>query len=65
MDKEMKAKVDEILTTNGKRELSMDELDKVSGGKDSPLDFTLLPESDKTDNKSEFEPTILELRHPK
>ena len=32
MDKEMKAKIDEILKANGKRELSMDELDKVVGG---------------------------------
>ena len=32
MDKEMKAKVDEFLKTNGRRELSMDELDMVSGG---------------------------------
>ena len=32
MDKEMKAKIDEILKTNGKRELSLDELDKVVGG---------------------------------
>ncbi len=32
MDKEMMAKVNEVLKTNGKRELSMDELDKVVGG---------------------------------
>ena len=32
MDKEMKAKIDEILKTNGKRELSLDDLDKVVGG---------------------------------
>ena len=32
MDKEMKAKVDEFLKTNGRRELSMDEMDKVVGG---------------------------------
>ena len=28
----MKAKVDEFLKTNGRRELSMDEMDKVVGG---------------------------------
>ena len=32
MDKEMKAKIDEILKANSRRELSMDEMDKVSGG---------------------------------
>ena len=32
MDKEMKAKIDDILKTNGKRELSLDDLDKVVGG---------------------------------
>ena len=32
MDKEMKAKIDEFLKTNGRRELSMDEMDKVVGG---------------------------------
>ena len=38
MDKEMKAKVDEILKTNGRRELSMDEMDRVSGGS-FPADY--------------------------
>ena len=33
MDKEMKAKIDEILKDYGRRELSPDELDKVNGGK--------------------------------
>ena len=32
MNKEMMDKVNEILKKNGKRELSLDELDKVSGG---------------------------------
>ena len=32
MDKEMMAKVNEVMKANGKRELSMDELDKVVGG---------------------------------
>ena len=32
MDKEMLAKVNEVLKANGKRELSMDEMDKVVGG---------------------------------
>ena len=32
MDKEMKAKVDEFLKKHGTRELSLDEMDKVSGG---------------------------------
>ena len=32
MDKEMMAKVNEVLKANGKRELSMDEVDKVVGG---------------------------------
>ena len=32
MDKEMMAKVNEILKANGRRELSLDELDKVVGG---------------------------------
>ena len=32
MDKEMKAKIDEILKTNGRRELSMEEAEQVAGG---------------------------------
>ena len=36
MEKEMMEKVNEILKANGKRELSMDELDKVVGG-DQPI----------------------------
>ena len=32
MDKEMQAKVEEFVKSYGKRELSMDELDKVNGG---------------------------------
>ena len=32
MDKEMKAKIDEFLKMTGRRELSMDEMDKVVGG---------------------------------
>ena len=32
MDKEMMAKVNEVLKANGRRELSMDEMDKVVGG---------------------------------
>ena len=32
MDKEMMAKVNEVLKANGRRELSLDEMDKVSGG---------------------------------
>ncbi len=32
MDKEIKAKVDELLKDLGTRELSLDEMDKVSGG---------------------------------
>ncbi len=32
MEKEMMEKVNEILKANGRRELSMDELDKVTGG---------------------------------
>ena len=32
MNPEIKAKVNEILKAHGKRELSMDEMDKVSGG---------------------------------
>lgn len=35
MDKEMKAKVDEFLKTNGTRELSLDEMNKISGGADA------------------------------
>ena len=38
MDKEMKAKIDEVLKTNGKRELSLDEMDRVSGGS-FPADY--------------------------
>ena len=34
MDKEMMGKVNELLKANGKRELSLDEMDKVSGGVD-------------------------------
>ena len=40
MDKEMKAKIDEVLKTNGKRELSMDEMDRVSGGS-FPADYRI------------------------
>ena len=32
MDKEMLAKINEVLKANGKRELSLDELDQVVGG---------------------------------
>ena len=32
MKPEIKAKVDEILKAHGMRELSMDDMDKVSGG---------------------------------
>ena len=32
MDKEMMAKVNEVLKTHGKRELSMDEMEQVVGG---------------------------------
>ncbi len=32
MDKDMMAKINEALKANGRRELSMDELDKVVGG---------------------------------
>lgn len=32
MDKEIKAKVDELMKDLGTRELSLDEMDKVSGG---------------------------------
>ena len=38
MDKEMKAKIDEILKANSKRELSMDEMERVSGGS-FPADY--------------------------
>ena len=41
MDKEMKAKIDEILKANGKRELSLDEMDQVSGGGNFPSDYRL------------------------
>ena len=34
MDKEMMGKVNELLKANGKRELSLDEMDKVVGGVD-------------------------------
>ena len=40
MDKEMKAKIDEILKANSMRELSMDEMDRVSGGS-FPADYTV------------------------
>ncbi len=40
MDKEMKAKIDELLKTNGKRELSLDEMDRVSGGS-FPADYRI------------------------
>ena len=32
MEKEMMDKINEVLKANGKRELSMDEMDKVSDG---------------------------------
>ena len=35
MDKEMMDKINEILKAKGKRELSMDELDKVVGGSEN------------------------------
>ena len=40
MDKEMQAKIDEVLKTNGMRELSMDEMDRVSGGS-FPADYRI------------------------
>ena len=42
MDKEMMDKVNEILKKNGKRELSLDELDKVVGGETSAAMNSLL-----------------------
>ncbi len=39
MDKEMMDKVNEYLKANGKRELSMDELEKVAGGQDTVTVF--------------------------
>jgi len=35
MEKEMMDKINEVLKANGKRELSLDEMDKVSGGADT------------------------------
>ena len=40
MDKEMKAKIDEILKANSRRELSLDEMDRVSGGS-FPADYRI------------------------
>ena len=40
MDKEMKAKVDEIVKNYKPYELSLDEMDKVAGGtKEAPVDY--------------------------
>ena len=38
MDKEIEAKVEEFVKSYGRRELSMDEADKVSGGIDGLTD---------------------------
>ena len=46
MDKDMKAKVDEIMKDLGTRELSMDEMDKVSGGTDILINGNLLSEAE-------------------
>ena len=46
MDKEMKAKIDEVLKTNGKRELSLDEMDKVSGGTDILMNGNVVSEAE-------------------
>lgn len=40
MDKEMQAKIDEILKANSRRELSLDEMDRVSGGS-IPADYRI------------------------
>ena len=40
MDSEMKAKIDEVLKNCGTRELSMDEMDRVSGGS-FPADYRI------------------------
>ena len=43
MDNEMKAKVEEFMKAQGTRELSLDEMDKVSGGKEYPYPFSMGP----------------------
>ena len=40
MDKEMKVKIDEFLKAKGMRELSMEEMNKISGGGDKKYDET-------------------------
>ena len=41
MDKEMQAKIDEIVKAHGRQQLNPDDLDKVVGGADCPDDYTL------------------------
>ena len=53
MDKELMDKMNEALKVNGKRELSMDEMDKVSGGGldyYTLIDGTKVTESQLTDS---------------
>ena len=47
MDKKMMDKVNEMLKANGKRELSLDEMDKVSGGGDGGMWNELLGNEEK------------------
>ena len=49
MDKEMMAKVNEVLKKSGRRELSMDEMDKVVGGTDVLVNGTVKSEGEVYD----------------
>ena len=49
MDKDAMAKVNEVLKANGKRELSMDEMDKVVGGTDVLVNGTVKSEGEVYD----------------
>ena len=49
MDKEMQAKVEEFVKSYGRRELSMEELEQVSGGTDVLVNGTVMSEGEVYD----------------
>jgi len=51
MDKELMDKMNEALKANGKRELSLDEMDKVSGGNQGLEYYTLIDGSKVTETE--------------
>ena len=61
MDKEMMAKVNEILKANGRRELSLDEMEQVVGGADFKYDGTYVYYMGIKETRDEFSSHIFDM----